>query len=66
MIEGTATAAASAERLRPGEVALLLLPLFTVALGYGAVLPLLPSLITRLHASGVHSGLPLHAGLLTH
>jgi len=51
--------------LNAGEITLLFLPLFTVALGYGAVLPILPSLLERLHATPVSGALPLHAGLLT-
>lgn len=51
--------------LNAGEVVLLFLPLFTVALGYGAVLPILPSLLERLHAAPVDGALPLHAGLLS-
>lgn len=49
----------------PGELALLYLPLFTVALGYGAVLPILPGVLDRLHGAADAAGLPLHAGLLT-
>ena len=37
--------------LTAGEVALLFLPLFTVSLGYGAVLPILPSVLERAHAA---------------
>ena len=44
---------------------LLFLPLFTVSLGYGAVLPILPQLLDRLHASATDERLLLHAGLLT-
>lgn len=51
--------------LRPGESALLLLPLFSVALGYGAVLPVLPGLLERLHNDSTDDALPLHAGLFT-
>ena len=47
------------------EAVLLLLPLFSVALGYGAVLPVLPGLLERLHGAGGDDALPLHAGLLT-
>lgn len=43
----------------------LLLPLFAVSLGYGAVLPVLPSLLQRLDGTGTDQSLPLHAGLLT-
>ena len=50
---------------KAGELALLYLPLFTVALGYGAVLPILPSVLERLHGSTADAALPLHAGLLT-
>lgn len=49
----------------PGEIALLFLPLFSVALGYGAVLPVLPGLLDRLHGTSTDEALPLHAGLLT-
>lgn len=59
-------AEASAHRpLTRGEVALLFLPLFAVALGYGAVLPILPSVLERVHATGVEGAAALHAGLLT-
>lgn len=51
--------------LKPGEAALLYLPLFAVALGYGAVLPILPSVLERLHGTAADPALPLHAGLLT-
>ena len=51
--------------LKSGELALLYLPLFTVALGYGALLPILPKLLERLHGTESDAGLPLHAGLLT-
>ena len=49
----------------PGEIVLLYLPLFSVALGYGAVLPVLPGLLERLHGASTGDALPLHAGLLT-
>ena len=49
----------------PGEIALLFLPLFSVALGYGALLPVLPGLLDRLHGTSTDEALPLHAGLLT-
>ena len=49
----------------PGEIALLYLPLFSVALGYGAMLPVLPGLLDRLHGASMDDALPLHAGLLT-
>ena len=49
----------------PGEIALLFLPLFSVALGYGAMLPVLPGLLDRLHGTSTDDALPLHAGLLT-
>lgn len=48
-----------------GELAFLYLPLFTVALGYGAVLPILPALLHRLHGNAGDGALALHAGLLT-
>lgn len=48
----------------PG-LALLYLPLFTVALGYGAVLPILPAILERLHGAAGAASLPMHAGLLT-
>lgn len=47
------------------ELALLYLPLFAVALGYGAVLPILPALLHRLHGGTGDAALALHAGLLT-
>jgi hypothetical protein len=34
-----------------GEPALFFSPLFIVALGYGAVLPILPSILERVHAA---------------
>jgi hypothetical protein len=48
-----------------GEPALFFSPLFIVALGYGAVLPILPSILERVHAAGVQGPVALHAGLLT-
>lgn len=51
--------------LRRGETILLLLPLFSVALGYGAMLPVLPDLLEQLHRGSPADALPLHAGLLT-
>jgi len=61
-----ATRSISAQRpFRAGEIALLFLPLFTVSLGYGAVLPILPLLMDRLHAPGAGDASALHAGLLT-
>lgn len=57
--------AAGQHPFKAGEVALLYLPLFTVALGYGAVLPILPSVLERLHGAAGDAALPLHAGLLT-
>jgi MFS family permease len=48
----------------PGETAFLLLPLFSVALGYGAMLPVLPGFLDRLHGASTDDALPLHAGLL--
>ncbi len=51
--------------MRPGETVLLLMPLFSVALGYGAILPVLPGLLERLHGDSEVDALPLHAGLLT-
>ena len=59
-----ARGAAARGAVRPSELALLYLPLFTVALGYGAVLPILPSVLGRFHGAG-DGALPLHAGLLT-
>lgn len=59
------TASEAQRTLKSGELALLYLPLFTVALGYGAVLPLLPTLLHRLHGSTGDAPLALHAGLLT-
>ena len=56
---------ASRRPFRPGEAAILLLPLFSVALGYGAVLPVLPGMLERFHGSAPDDALPLHAGLLT-
>lgn len=53
------------QSLRGGEIALLFLPIFTVALGYGALLPILPTLLQRMHDAARDSSLPLHAGLLT-
>lgn len=47
------------------ELALLYLPLFTVSLGYGALLPILPTWFHRLHGSTGDGALPLHMGLLT-
>lgn len=47
------------------ELTLLFSPLFTVALGYGAVLPILPSILERVHATGVRGSMALHAGFLT-
>lgn len=55
----------SEKPLLRGEAVLLMLPLFSVGLGYGAVLPLLPDLLIRIHAAGGHQALALHAGLLT-
>lgn len=56
-------------RLTVGALTVLFLPLFTVGLGYGAVLPILPGLLARLHgttSAASHGGiLALHAGLLT-
>jgi MFS family permease len=46
-------------------LAFLFLPIFTVSLGYGAVLPILPLLMERLHASTAGGASALHAGLLT-
>ena len=44
----------------------LYLPLFSVGLGYGAVLPILPAFLERLAGGGgAQRSLPLHAGLLT-
>lgn len=52
--------------LSSGRLALIYLPLFTVGLGYGAVLPILPNLLERLHTTAAAEvALPLHAGLLT-
>lgn len=51
--------------LRPADTALLLMPLFSVALGYGAILPVLPGLLERLHDDSAADALPLHAGLFT-
>lgn len=59
------TASEAPGALKRGELALLYLPLFTVALGYGAVLPILPTLLHRLHGSTGDAALALHAGLLT-
>lgn len=68
MAEGASAARTGPEThrtLKGGELALLYLPLFTVALGYGAVLPILPTLLDRLHGSTDEGALALHAGLLT-
>jgi MFS family permease len=51
--------------LTAGEIVLVFLPLFVVALGYGAVLPILPSVLERVHASGVAAGGAMHAGLFS-
>ena len=55
---------AGSAALTRGGLALLYLPLFTVALGYGAVLPILPSVLGRIHGAGDET-LSVHAGLLT-
>lgn len=47
------------------QLAFLYLPLFTVALGYGAVLPVLPAILDRVHGAAGATSLPMHAGLLT-
>lgn len=65
MAERAISVAAGHRPFKAGEVALLYLPLFTVALGYGAVLPILPSVLERLHGTAGAAALPLHAGLLT-
>jgi MFS family permease len=65
MSETVAHATDAHGALKARELALLYLPLFTVALGYGAVLPILPSLLERLHGPGSDAAMPLHAGLLT-
>ena len=51
--------------LKSREIVLLYLPLFSVALGYGAVLPILPTLLERLHGGTDLGSLPWLAGLLT-
>ena len=48
-----------------GELALIYLPLFTVALGFGAILPVLPSVLERVHGATSQAALPWHTGLLT-
>lgn len=65
MAEPGTPEAAGPRPFKAGEVALWYLPLFTVALGYGAVLPVLPSVLERLHGAAGDAALPLHAGLLT-
>jgi MFS family permease len=65
MIETTDAQGAGDRALKFSGFALLYLPLFTVALGYGAVLPILPRVLDRLHGVAGAAGLPLHAGLLT-
>lgn len=65
MREGAATSVHTARPLTTGEAALLFLPLFAVALGYGAVLPILPSILERVHATALEGSVALHAGLLT-
>ena len=65
MSENVASATEVHRTLKGRELALLYLPLFTVALGYGAVLPILPSVLERVHGAAGAASLPLHAGLLT-
>ncbi|HKS56486.1 MAG TPA: MFS transporter [Steroidobacteraceae bacterium] len=62
---GVARTAQAPQAFKGGELAFLYLPLFTVALGYGAVLPILPTLLQRLHGGANDPALALHAGLLT-
>lgn len=65
MTEQRAIAIGAGSSLKARELALLYLPLFTVALGYASVLPILPTLLERLHDGTDLGSLPLHAGLLT-
>lgn len=65
MSERKESGAVTPRPFRTGEIVLLFLPLFSVALGYGAVLPVLPGLLERLHGTVVNDALPLHAGFLT-
>lgn len=62
-IDSTADEAAAPFTWR--ELAMLYLPLFTVALGYGAILPVLPAILERVHGAAGAASLPMHAGLLT-
>jgi len=65
MLEPMRAGASPHRPLTAGELTLLFSPLFTVALGYGAVLPILPSILERVHAAGVQGAVALHAGLLS-
>ena len=65
MIEQALPKAGPSGPMRAREMAWLYQPAFATALGYGAVLPILPRLLERLHGTGGGVDLPVHAGLLT-
>lgn len=54
-----------AEPLPWQALASLLLPMFSIALGYGVILPILPSLVERLAGTSDAATLSQHTGLLT-
>ncbi len=56
----------AAPRLRAfAGLAWLYWPLFSVGLGYGAVLPILPGFLARVPGAAAQRGVSLHAGMLT-
>lgn len=65
MLEPAPTEAGVHRPLTAGELVVLFSPLFTVALGYGAALPILPNILERVHWAGAQGATALHAGLLT-